>query len=87
MRKRIACFVMFWLMTGFAVAAEPEPAAENPSAGVQEDPESVPQVEEELDDVGRRPAPPPPSGARASERFEPTEKVRADVPVSFPTDI
>ena len=64
-------------------APEPaqEPAAEKPSAPAPESTE--PEEEEELP-----PLPPDLEPAGPSpQRFNPTEKVRADFPVSFPIDI
>lgn len=53
-----------------------EPAAETPSPAVDEVPEELPPLPPDVVDTG-----PPP------QRFTPTEKVRADFPVSYPIDI
>ena len=58
-----------------------EPAAEKPSAPATESAE--PEEEEELPPLPPDLEPPGPS----PQRFNPTEKVRADFPVSFPIDI
>ncbi len=66
-------------------APEQEPASETtPPAGTQ--PAEAPATEEE--DEALPPLPPDavPSGPPPA-RFNPTEKVRADFPVSFPIDI
>ena len=64
-------------------APEPaqDPAAERPSAPAPET--AAPEEEEELPPLppDLEPTGPPP------QRFNPTEKVRADFPVSFPIDI
>jgi len=61
-------------------AAEPAPATEEGPAA--EDPAPAPAEEE-------RPASPPEprSTGPTPQRFDPSEKVRADFPVSFPIDI
>jgi hypothetical protein len=64
-----------------AGADEPAPPAEAKPEGGTGEPE--PAEDEELPPLppGAEPAGPPP------QRFDPTEKVRADFPVSFPIDI
>jgi hypothetical protein len=58
-------------------ATEPAPAPETePAAEPAEDEETLPPLPADA-----APAGPPPA------RFNPTEKVRADFPVSFPIDI
>lgn len=66
-----------------AVPAEPQPdSAAQPEAATE--PAAAPAAEDET-------LPPLPPGAAtrgpAPERFTPSEKVRADFPVSFPIDI
>jgi hypothetical protein len=68
---------------------KPEPATQEPRpAEAEPEEESVPAEEpaadaEELPPLPPETAPPGPS----PQRFNPTEKVRADFPVSFPIDI
>ena len=56
--------------------AAPAPKAEQPQAAAEEEEEELPPLPADA-----APAGPPPA------RFNPTEKVRADFPVSFPIDI
>jgi hypothetical protein len=67
-------------------AAEPEPEqSPAPPSDTESEPDAVPPdaEEEELP-----PLPPDAAAAGPSpQRFNPTEKVRADFPVSFPIDI
>ena len=70
---------------GQPVETPPSAPAEGETAGDAETPDAAlpEEVEEELPPLppDTVPAGPPP------QRFNPTEKVRADVPVSFPIDI
>ncbi len=92
MRRLIAlCAVL--LVTGAAAIeppqsatpAEPAPATQQPAAtpAPEAEPRAADEEEEKLPPLpaDALPAGPPPA------RFDPTEKVRADFPVSFPIDI
>ena len=72
-----ACLVAVAAVLAFAaLAIEPpqDPPASQPQA-------PKPAQDEPAPEAGEAPAEPPP------QRFNPTEKVRADFPVSFPIDI
>jgi hypothetical protein len=62
---------------------EPEPALEEPAKPA---PAQQPKAEDEEEKLPPLPADTVPSGP-PPQRFNPTEKVRADFPVSFPIDI
>ncbi len=62
--------------TPAAAAPAPSAPAEKPAAEPEEELEELPPLPPEAVDAG-----PPP------QRFTPTEKVRADFPVSYPIDI
>jgi hypothetical protein len=68
-----------------AAPSENSPAEVQPAGDASETPDSAAPVEEEEElpplPPGTAPSGPPPA------RFDPTEKVRADFPVSFPIDI
>lgn len=68
-------------------ATSQDPAAETPPQDAPPAPAATPSAAPEADET----LPPLPAGVRQTgptpQRFDPTEKVRADFPVSFPIDI
>ena len=68
-------------------AAPQDAAAEAPPQDAPPAPEAMPPAAQEAEES----LPPLPAGTRSTgptpQRFDPTEKVRADFPVSFPIDI
>lgn len=69
-------------------AAKQEPAQQEPAPEAEAGDESAPPEEPAAEDDELPPLPPDAAPAGPSpQRFNPTEKVRADFPVSFPIDI
>ena len=94
MRSLVLLFAILLTSTAFAIdppkPATPPPAAERPDisdadkeAAAKADAAAQPEEDEKLPPL---PVDVVPAGPPAA-RFNPTEKVRADFPVSFPVDI
>jgi hypothetical protein len=72
------------------IPAKPEPAEqepEQPQPAPEAGDETAPAPEPEAADEELPPLPPDTDPGPSPQRFNPTEKVRADFPVSFPIDI
>lgn len=93
MKTSLAITALLGLVLGTAWALDPpEPPAVPPAA--DEPPATAPPASETpgpaAEDDGQDPAPPPAGttpSAPTPQRFDPSEEVRADFPVSFPIDI
>jgi len=97
--KRPAWWLLAALLAGAAWALDPPrpaPAPESPpTAAEQASPEVQAEADEPPPDAAEEPAdedvPPPAPETRSTgptpQRFDPSEEVRADFPVSFPIDI
>jgi hypothetical protein len=92
--KHPAWWLLAALLAGAAWALDPPkpapPAPTGPAAAAQDDP-LPPEAQSPAGPADEELLPPPAPAAGAigptPQRFDPSEKVRADFPVSFPIDI